>query len=111
MLHKRAYAHRDLDFLRRQAVGYGDAVRRFATALLDDPLRLVWQNMPADGARTLPFKRQLYRNRLSKTRGRVNRDMHPVVYFHASLSWLAVSSRSSSVSCPRASWRSGSAAT
>jgi hypothetical protein len=36
--HKRAYAHRDLDFLRRQAAGYGDAVGRFAAALLDDPL-------------------------------------------------------------------------
>ncbi|MHC4066613.1 MAG: IS21/IS408/IS1162 family transposase [Planctomycetota bacterium] len=36
--HKRAYAHRDVDFLRRQAAGYGDAVGRFAAALLDDPL-------------------------------------------------------------------------
>jgi hypothetical protein len=36
--HKRAYAHRDLDFLRRQAADYGDAVGRFAAALLDDPL-------------------------------------------------------------------------
>jgi hypothetical protein len=36
--HKRAYAHRDLDFLRRQAAGYGDAVGGFAAALLDDPL-------------------------------------------------------------------------
>jgi hypothetical protein len=36
--HKRAYAHRDLDFLRRQAAGYGDAVGRFAAALLDGPL-------------------------------------------------------------------------
>jgi transposase len=36
--HKRAYAHRDLDFLRRQAAGYGNAVGRFAAALLDDPL-------------------------------------------------------------------------
>jgi hypothetical protein len=36
--HKRAYAHRDLDFLRRQAAGYGDAVGLFASALLDDPL-------------------------------------------------------------------------
>jgi hypothetical protein len=36
--HKRAYAHRDLEFLRRQAAEYGDAVGRFAAALLDDPL-------------------------------------------------------------------------
>lgn len=36
--HKRAYAHRDLEFLRRQAASYGDAVGRFAAALLDDPL-------------------------------------------------------------------------
>jgi len=36
--HKRAYAHRDLDFLRRQAAEYGDAVGRFAAALLDAPL-------------------------------------------------------------------------
>lgn len=36
--HKRAYAHRDLNFLRRQATGYGDAVGRFAAALLDGPL-------------------------------------------------------------------------
>lgn len=36
--HKRAYAHRDLDFLRRQAAGHGDAVGRFAAALLDAPL-------------------------------------------------------------------------
>jgi len=36
--HKRAYAHRDLAFLRRQAADFGDAVGRFAAALLDDPL-------------------------------------------------------------------------
>jgi hypothetical protein len=36
--HKRAYAHRDLAFLRRQAACYGEAVGRFAAALLDDPL-------------------------------------------------------------------------
>ncbi len=36
--HKRAYAHRDIDFLHSQAAGYGDAVGRFAAALLDDPL-------------------------------------------------------------------------
>jgi len=36
--HKRAYAHRDIDFLHRQAAGYGDAVGRFAAALLDNPL-------------------------------------------------------------------------
>jgi hypothetical protein len=36
--HKRAYAHRDLAFLQRQAAAFGDAVGRFAAALLDDPL-------------------------------------------------------------------------
>jgi hypothetical protein len=36
--HKRAYAHRDLAFLHRQAADFGDAVGRFAAALLDDPL-------------------------------------------------------------------------
>jgi hypothetical protein len=36
--HKRAYAHRDLNVLRRQAAGHGEAVGRFAARLLDDPL-------------------------------------------------------------------------
>lgn len=36
--HKRAYAHRDLVFLRGKAADFGDAVGRFAAALLDDPL-------------------------------------------------------------------------
>jgi hypothetical protein len=36
--HKRAYAHRDLAFLHRQAASFGDAVGRYAAALLDDPL-------------------------------------------------------------------------
>jgi hypothetical protein len=36
--HKRAYAHRDLAFLRRQASGFGESVGRFASALLDGPL-------------------------------------------------------------------------
>lgn len=36
--HKRAYAHRDLAFLRRQADRYGPSVGRYAAALLDDPL-------------------------------------------------------------------------
>ncbi len=36
--HKRAYAHRDLAFLRRQAESYGSSVGRLAAALLDDPL-------------------------------------------------------------------------
>lgn len=36
--HKRAYAHRDLVFLRGQAEGFGISVGRFATALLEGPL-------------------------------------------------------------------------
>jgi hypothetical protein len=36
--HKRAYAHRDLDFLRRQAERHGESVGRFAAALLEGPL-------------------------------------------------------------------------
>jgi transposase len=35
---KRAYAMRDIAFLKRQAHGHGEAVGRFAEALLDDPL-------------------------------------------------------------------------
>lgn len=35
---KTAYAMRDVDFLRREAVKHGDAIGRFAAALLDGPL-------------------------------------------------------------------------
>jgi transposase len=37
-LHKRAYAHRDIAFLIRQAESHGPSVGRLATILLDDPL-------------------------------------------------------------------------
>ena len=37
-LHKRAYAHRDIAFLIRQAESHGPAVGRLAAILLDDPL-------------------------------------------------------------------------
>ena len=37
-VHKRAYAHRDLAFLKGQAESHGECVGRFAAALLDDPL-------------------------------------------------------------------------
>jgi transposase len=37
-LHKRAYAHRDIAFLIRQAEIHGPSVGRLATILLDDPL-------------------------------------------------------------------------
>jgi len=35
---KTPYALRDVDFLKRQAASHGEAIGRFATALLDDPL-------------------------------------------------------------------------
>jgi spermidine synthase len=39
--------------------------------------------------RTLDFKRELYRERLSSISTLRNVDLHPAVYFHASLQWLA----------------------
>jgi spermidine synthase len=66
-------------------LGFGTLERRFEERELST--RLFGRAELMD--RTLDFKRELYRERLSSTSALRNVDLHPAVYFHASLQWLA----------------------
>jgi spermidine synthase len=83
--------HRTL-LLARRGGPVGVDPRAMARRLTEREVATYHLDATAIVSRTLPFKVELYEERLAEFRGRTNTDLHPAAHLHASLMWIALTS-------------------